>query len=261
MKGPRAVVRGGGEALPCGSRLNGALWFVSAGRLRVGVVLSVLFFTIIGSAALVLVADHFLFRYGTWSGWTLTPTIAKHDDLNWWQSRIGPLPPPTASGYLLPPASTRGRDGQGGDGCEGANYGQLPSGLAAYRMSTKSPMIRGGVLVSRSSHVWRAGVQLPGGMAVERIYIGRPGAPPPHPTLGGWDWRILPVALVLNTLYAAGPVCILVTLLAWEAAGVYRRIRGTRRRTRGRCPDCGYVLLTGQSVCPECGYEERGSER
>jgi len=39
-------------------------------------VLAVLCFTLIGSGVLVLVADHFLFRYGTWSGWTLTPTIA-----------------------------------------------------------------------------------------------------------------------------------------------------------------------------------------
>lgn len=234
---------------------------VDSGRFRLGMVLAVLCFTIIGSVPVVLVADHFLFRYGTWSGWTLTPKVARYDDLKWWQARIGPLPPATDTGHVLPPARTRGRDGQGGDGCESANYGQLPSGLAVYSMSTKSPMIRGGVLVSKSLHVWRAGVQLPGGMAVERIFIGRPGQPPAHPTLGGWDWRILPVPLVLNTLYAAGPLCIVVTLLAWEIAGVYRRIRGASRQARGRCPECGYVLLPGQSVCPECGYAERGGGR
>ncbi len=229
-------------------------------------VLAVLCFTLIGSAVVVVVIDHFLFRYGTWSGWTLTPRLARYKDLDWWQSRIGPLPPATSTGDLIPPASTRGRDGQGGDGCESANYGQLPSGFAAYEMRTKPPMIRGGVLTSQKLHVWRAGVQLPGGMAVERIFIVGPGLPPPHPTLGGWDWSIRPLGLVLNTLYAAGPVCILVTLLAWATAGAYRRTRRKIRLARGRCPvcgcgrcpDCGYVLLAGQSVCPECGYQEGG---
>jgi hypothetical protein len=239
---------------------------VLAGRLRLGMVLSVLCLTLIGSVALVLVADHFLFRYGTWSGWTLEPTIAQREDIRWWQSRVGPLPPAgTTEGLVTPAKPVGGRDGWNRAGVDGLPGMQLSDGLAAYSIETSWPMVRGKVLLSPTTHVWRMGLSLPGGMVVERVYTGRPGWPPPHPSFGGWTWRIRPLSLVLNTLYAAGPVCILVTLLVWVSPRLYRGIRRRIYRARGRCPvcgagrcpDCGHVLTAGQSVCPECGYEQR----
>lgn len=234
---------------------------VLSGRFRLGMVLAVLYFTIVGSAAVVLVADHFLFMRGTCDTWRLSFAFPSHEDLAWWQAQVGPVPPAGTTEGHVDPARPVGPDGWNRDPCGGPPTSRLPDGLVAFRMKTSWPMIRGDLLMSEKTHAWRVGVDWPGGMAVERIFIGLPGQAPPHPALGGWEWRILPVALVLNTLYAAGPVCILVTLLAWEAAGVYRRIRGRSRRARGRCPECGYVLLSGQSVCPECGYKERGSGR
>ncbi len=229
------------------------------GRFRLGMVLAVLYFTIIGSVALVLAADHFLFMRGTRDEWRLRALPADYDDLNWWKGCVGPLPPRgTTEGHVAPMRPV-GPEGWNRGGCGGPGGMILPHGLVAYRMKTSWPMIRGDLITSKTTHAWRVGVDWPGGVVMERIYISPAGAAPPHPTLGGWKWRIRPLGLVLNTLYAAGPVCIVVTLLAWEIAGVYRRIRGRSRRTRGRCPECGYVLLAGQRVCPECGYQERGS--
>ena len=227
-------------------------------RLRLGMVLVVLYFTIIGSVALVLAADHFLFMRGTCDSWRLSFAFPNHEDLAWWQARVGPLPPAGTTEGLVGPARPVGPDGWNRDPWGSPYTARLPDGLVAYRMNTSWPMIRGDLLTSKTTHAWRAGVDLPGGMVLERSYISPPGQAPPHPTLGGWKWRVLPLGLVLNTLYAAGPVCIVVTLLAWEAAGVYRRIRGTRRRARGQCPDCGYAKgPTPGDECPECGYAWR----
>jgi hypothetical protein len=222
-------------------------------------VLAVLCLTIIGSMALVLAADHLLFMRGTCDEWRLRGVPANYDDLNWWKARVGPLPPRGTTQGHVGPMRPLGPEGWNRDGSSGPPGMILPNGLVAYRMKTSWPMIGGDLLTSKETHAWRLGVDWPGGMVLERIYISAPGVRPPHPAQGAWECRIIPLGLVLNTLYAAGPVCIVVTLLAWEAAGVYRRIRGSIRRAHGRCPSCGYVLLPGQSACPECGYEAPGS--
>jgi len=222
-------------------------------RCRVGVALVALLLSIIGSAAIILVADHFLFKHGTWSGWTLTPYPPKRDDLQWWQSRVGPLPPPTNTGDLISPQNIRGRDGRGGQAAETPTNMRLPHGFVAYRMDTRSPVIRGRVLVGVSRHIWYAGVEFPGGMVVERQCRPVPGQPPLHPTIGGWHSTILPAGLALNTLYGAAPLCIIVTLVAWPLAARYRKIRRGIRLAYGRCPECSHPLLPEQEVCPECG--------
>jgi hypothetical protein len=225
---------------------------VKCSRFRIG---SALFFSLIPSAALVLIADHCLFRWGTWPAWTLAQSYPGSDEPEWWESRIGPLPPPTDTGAIAPPASVRGRDGSGGDGTDGGIGHQLPHGFGKYEMQTRLPLIRGDVLMATDVHVWRAGVELPGGMVVDRYYIGQPGVAPPHPTLGEWETRILPIGLVLNTLYAAGPLSILAWSSMWIVGTTRRGIRGRMRRRRGQCPACAYVLLPEQAVCPECGRE------
>lgn len=220
---------------------------------RVRIALPAFFFSIIGSVAIVLAADDVLFTRGTWNGWQLVPRVAGDDEATWWQSRVGPLPPPATTANIIAPAPVRGRDGSNADGSAGAPGANLPNGIIAYRMTTPTRMIRGGVLVSPTAHVWRVGVELPGGMAVERVYFGLPGQTPPHPTLGGWDVRVLPLGLLANSLCVAPPLCVVLMLLAWVTARAFRRIRGSIRRARRRCPACAYVLLPGQTGCPECG--------
>jgi hypothetical protein len=71
--------------------------------------------------------------------------------------------------------------------------------------------------------------------------IGSPGLRPPLPVLPE------PKGFALDTLFY-GALLFCLFLLA-------RRLRGTLRTRRGRCPDCGYVLsgLPQSSACPECG--------
>ncbi|MCH8344367.1 MAG: zinc ribbon domain-containing protein [Planctomycetes bacterium] len=220
-------------------------------RIVVAVMLS-----IIGSTAIVLGVDHLLFTRGTWSSWQLVVVpVVGHDETAWWKSRVGPLPPAGTTTNIVAPATVRGRDGLNADGAPAPHGARLLYGLIAYRMKTQFPMIRGGVLISPTTHAWRVGVELPGGIAVERIYLGLPGQAPPHPTFGGWDLRILPVGLLINSLYAAAPLCVVVTVLAWFSRWAFRRIRGSIRRAHSRCPACAYVLLPEQNTCPECGYQ------
>jgi hypothetical protein len=214
-----------------------------------------LFFSLVASAALVIIADQCLFRWGTWPGWTLARSIPGTDEAAWWESRVGPLPAATDTGAIVTPASMRGRDGSVGDGAPGLHGQRLPHGFGGYEMQTRLPLIRGGVLIATDLHAWRAGVELPGGMVVDRYYVGQPGVAPPHPTYGQWDVRLLPIGFVLNTLYAAGPLCILAWTSMWIVAATSRRIRARVRRRRGQCPACAYILLPEQAVCPECGRE------
>ena len=216
-------------------------------------VLAALFFSFLGSAAIVLTADYFLLRIGTWSAWTTVSYHPSHDDVAWWKSQVGPLPPPTTTGGMVMPPIVRGRDGSTG-GAVGLSGSRLNQGLINVRMKTASAWIRGGVLVSARKHAWHIGVELPGGMAFERIYIGPPGVAPKHPTYGTWDFRILPIGLAINSLFVAGPLCVLVTVLAWATARAFRRIMGIDRRARGQCEVCAYVLIAGQNPCPECGH-------
>jgi hypothetical protein len=228
---------------------------VFAGRVRLGMVLAVLCISIVGSAALVLVADHFIFRYGSWSGWKLTPTVAKRDDLQWWQAHVGALPTATTTeGWIAPARPSGGRDDWNRDGVPGPPGAHLPDGLVTYTVETSWPTVHGKVVSSSTTHAWWMGLDLPGGMVVQRICICRAGQPPPQPTLGGWSWRTQPLALVLNMLYAAGPVCVVVTLVAWAMAAAYRSILGKLRLARHACPKCGHGLLPGQDTCPECGH-------
>jgi hypothetical protein len=227
-------------------------------RPRAAAVLAGLFLTIVASAVLVLAVDHVLFTRGTWSGWRLVPRSAGHDQVSWWQSQVGLLPGPTTTGSIVPPAVVRSRDGKNGNGAPGAPGARLPDGLIEYRMRTDSSMIRGGVLVSPDTHAWRVGVDLPGGMVVERVHIGLPGLAPLHPTLGGWDARIRLLGLVTNSLYVAGPLCIVLYFSARTSRWGFRRIIGSIRLARGRCPACAYVLVTINDPCPECGHPARG---
>ena len=158
------------------------------------------------------------------------------------------------------PRPGRGRTGLSG-GAVGLSASRLSAGLMSVRMETESKWIRGSILVSPTKHAWHVGVQLPGGMAVERIFIGPSGAALAHPALGGWDFRILPIGLALNTLYVAGPLCVLVTVLAWATARAFRRIMGaSSRRARGQCEVCAYILIAGQNPCPECGHHRKSIE-
>jgi hypothetical protein len=58
---------------------------------------------------------------------------------------------------------------------------------------------------------------------------------------------ILPLGFTINTLLAAG-----VVLSVVEGIGAARR---RRRRSKGRCPSCGYDRggLDAAAACPECG--------
>lgn len=223
-------------------------------RVRVGMVLAVLFMAIIGSAGLVFVVDYVVFLWGTWDPWRMSFATPRDEDLAWWRANVGPLPPETMGGALTAPTVPSRPRGAGANGAPGAPGIRLPHGVGVYRMDTGWPMIDGGVLVSPTVHAWRAGVNLPGGMVVERRCVVGPGLTPPHPSSGGWRMRVLPTGLALNTLYAAGPVCVVVMTLIWGYGAAFRRIRGRIRRVRGQCPGCGY--MEGPSpgdTCPECG--------
>ena len=217
-------------------------------------ILVALLLTFLGSAAIVLVTDYFLFVSGTWSGWQMVSQLPSHDEIAWWKSQVGPLPPPTTSRFIVLPATIRGLDGSNANGMAGGSGSRLSDGLRSVRMRSESKWIRGGVLVSPTKHAWHIGVELPGGMAFERIYIGLPGVAPAHPALGGWDFRVLPIGLAINSLFVAGPLFVLVALLARPTARTFRRIKAGRRRARGQCEVCAYVLLVGQNPCPECGH-------
>jgi len=69
----------------------------------------------------------------------------------------------------------------------------------------------------------------------------------PTYNVGELPMRILPLGFALNTLLAAG-----VILTLTEGAGAWRR---RARRTRGRCPWCGYdrAGVVVAAACPECG--------
>ena len=223
-------------------------------------VLAALFFSILGSAAIVLATDYVLFRSGALSGWTMVAHSSSHDDVIWWQSQVGPLPAPATTADIMIPRPAPGRTGLSG-GAVGLSASRLSDGLMNLRMETESKWMRGSILASRTKYAWRIGVELPGGMALERIYISAPGAALAPPTLGGWDFRILPIGLALNTLFVAGPLCVLVTVLAWATARAFRRIMGaSSRRARGQCEVCAYILIAGQNPCPECGHHRKSIE-
>jgi len=209
--------------------------------------------TLFGSAAIVIVADQFFFRYGSWSSWQLTVTQADPEDERWWQSNVGALPPRDPLANIVTPATVPGRDGSNKDGAPGIGGDRGHPPLFAYRMNMASSMMRGGVLISPDVHAWHIGVVLPGGMAVERIYLGKPGVAPPHPTFGGWDVHALPAGFLLNVLIVSVPLYLagasFVRLLKWSI----RTVRTRLRTQRGQCPVCAYTILPGQRQCPECG--------
>lgn len=222
-----------------------------AGR-KVINILAALLLTFIGSAAFILITDYFIFRSGTWVGWTMVAKHPSNEDVLWWQSQIGPLPPPTTTSKMARPARVRGRTGIASG--SGGNAGsRLRDGLISIDMITASTWIRGGVLISTEKHVWHLGVELPGGMAFERIYIGEPGVAPKHPTYGTWDFRVLPMGLMLNSLFVAAPLFLLMIVLSRTSRRAFTRIMGLDRETRDRCEVCAYVLIEGQNPCPECG--------
>jgi len=221
-------------------------------RCRLITVFIALVSSFIGSAAIILVADYSLFRYGTWSGWTLTQTRPSRHELEWWKSHVDPRPPRTSNVSFVYPAIVTGRDGRQSTYDMSANGGRL-LGLESYRISTRSPFVRGSVLASPSLHVWRLGVQFPGGTAVERQIRTNPGQAPPHPTNRGWKRRIRPMEFALNTLYGAVLLCIVITLIGWPLVASFHRIRGLIRLAYGRCPECGHALLPEQEACPACG--------
>ncbi len=225
-------------------------------------ILAALFFSFVGSAAIVLTVDYFIFRSGTWVGWTMTSNHPSYDDVVWWQSQVGPLPPPTTTRYIVMPDTIVGRTGFPGRGMNGASGSRLPDGLlnAQMKMGSNnkvSKWIRGSVLISPNKHVWHMGVELPGGMAFERIYIGEPGVVPKHPTYGTWDFRIAPIGLAINSLFVAAPFFLLMIVLSRTSRKAFSRIMGLDRQSRDRCEVCAYVLIAGQNPCPECGYHRK----
>ena len=223
-------------------------------------VLAALFFSFLGSAAIVLATDYVLFRSAARSGWSMVAHFPSHDDVIWWESQVGPLPAPATTADIVMPRPGPGRTGLTGGGV-GLSVSRLSDGLINLRLETESKWMRGSILVSPTKYAWHVGVQLPGGMALERIFIGPSGAALAPPALGGWDFRILPIGLALNTLFVAGPLCVLVTVLAWTTTRAFRRITGgSDRRARGQCEVCAYVLLAGQNPCPECGHHRQSIE-
>lgn len=211
-----------------------------------------LLLSFLGSAAIVFAADYFMFRNGTWHGWTMVARYPSDSDVAWWKSQIGPLPTPTSSEGMVMPGQSRGRTGLT-SGSDSITASRLPEGIISVDMITESKWISGGVLTSKTKHAWHLGVDFPGGKAFERVYIGTPGVAPAHPTYGGWEFRVLPMGLALNSLFVAGPFFVLITILAWIISRLFHRILVSKRRASGRCEVCAYVLIAGQNPCPECG--------
>lgn len=222
-------------------------------RVMIATVLS-----LVGSAAIVIAADHLLFVRGTWSGWRLALEGATHDDAAWWQSRVGTIPLSRHDATFVAPATIPGRDFANGDSVPTPESGSRPFGLNAYRLRAFSSFIYGRVLISPDTHAWRIGVSLPGGPALERIYTSKPGQSPPHPTISGWQARVLPDGLLLNALLFAAPLAtlVIVGLRVWSRT--CEAVRGAVCRARGQCTGCGFVLLDGQATCPECGQRSVG---
>ncbi len=181
----------------------------------------------------------------------------RKDDIEWWKSQIGPLPPPFYTGNIVMPATIQGLNVMNSNGMNGVGGSQLPDGLLSVNIVSESKWIRGGVLVSRTKHAWHIGVELPGGMAFERTTMGTPGVAPQHPALWGWKLRVLPIGLAINSLFAAAPFLI----LSKTTIGVFRRIRAKRRRAKGLCERCAYILMTEQHTCSECGHQQRFIEQ
>lgn len=215
-----------------------------------------LFLTFLGAALIVFVVDYFMLVNGTWSGWQKVSQHPSLDDIAWWKSQVGPLPPPSSTGVIVQPANVRGINGASVTGAAPITS-RLIEGLLSVKLKTESKWIRGGVLVSPTKHAWHIGVQLPGGMAFQRYYIGTPGLAPKHPAFWSWDFRILPIGLAINSLYAAAPFIVIVTIFL----RVFRRIRARIRRARGQCEACAYILIAEQKVCSECGHHRQPIEQ
>ncbi|MCH8825163.1 MAG: hypothetical protein IH984_16840 [Planctomycetes bacterium] len=231
---------------------------VSGARLEI---FAALFLGILGSVAIVFVVDYVLFVGGTWSGWQMVTNSVSRDDIAWWKSQVGPLPPPTNTGFFVLPTPITGLNGFNGNSTVGATGRQLPDGLLSLNIVSESKSIQGGVLLSRTKYAWHIGVELPGGMAFERVYIGMPGYTPSHPALWGWHFRILPIGLAVNSLFAAGPLLVIVILLSRPTAKTLYRIRAKFRRSRGQCEACAYILIAEQKVCSECGHHRQPIEQ
>lgn len=217
--------------------------------------------SLIGSAAIVIAADHLLFVRGTWSGWRLALEVANHDDATWWQSCVGTIPLSRRDATFVAPATISGLDSANGDSYPTPETGPRPFGLNAYRLRASSSFIHGGVLISPDTHAWRIVVNLPGGPVLERTYLAQPGQTPLHPIIGGWQVKVLPVGLLLNTLLFAAPLAILVIAGSRVWFRICDSVRGALRRARGQCRSCRYELLEGQAICPECGEGGFGQRR
>jgi len=218
-------------------------------RCRPKVILAALLFSIIGSLVIVLAADCILSTRLAKIAGTVSIVQPSRDDLRLWYSSLGSLP--DSGGASGVPASKAAEGPQElHPDATGSEHG--PRDITGVRINTISPMSRVGYMYSDSKFVWHRGVVLPGGMAFQRVCVTRPGQMPPAMSSEAWRVRILPMGLARNTLYLAGPLCVVVVLLVW-AVSRYRRIRQGLRLAYGRCPFCSHPLLPDQDICPECG--------
>lgn len=78
-----------------------------------------------------------------------------------------------------------------------------------------------------------------------RIGIERPSWAP------GDKYRRIPVTLLATGLFGNIAFFMLVCL---SPGALWRGLRSHRRRKRGQCLDCGY-MIEGSRLCPECGTE------
>jgi hypothetical protein len=207
-----------------------------------------LFLIIIGSVAALVAADLLLFTFGTWDGWRLIPAWADEDDFSRWVSHYGSDPAPFQNVGYLPPPAIPGRDGHWLHRAGAASPvargfgGPLATGLLAYSIEAKSPVIQGRAISSAGSKcLVEVGVALPYVM-LERFYSGPSAVSPPHPS--EWSVRIVAGAMAANAV-------ILIALIGGPI--FFRDVRAIIRLVRGRCSRCGYILLTEQDRCPECG--------
>ncbi len=248
----------GGAGSGTGPKWRSSLLLLTELVSKVRNVLLVLTLTIIGSAAIVIAADLVLFAHAILNGCQLVAgAAAGPEERAWWQSRVGPLPQSGTTFNVSLPKPMPGLDGSNRHSMHAPGGFRLPHGLLVIKMKTDSPLLRGEVLVSATTHAWRVRVQLPGGPIVTREYITAAGQPSPNGIFRYWRIRIELLGLTLNSLILAGPLCVLVFTGARLTAGLFRRFRAFIRRVRGQCGECGYTLLPDQTRCPECGHQRK----
>jgi hypothetical protein len=217
------------------------------------------FFGLLGSASIIIAADHFRFMRGDWNGWQVDLSVATHDDAIWWQSRLGPRPPSRNDATFVAPATIQGRRFWNNDGYEAPENGAVAYGLNAYRIRSDGAGIRGSILVSPERHAWHMYFPLPCGPAIERFCFVTPGQQPPDPTIGGWEMRLLLGGLLLNSLLLAIPLVGIGIAIVSVSKSVRATALRTVRRRHSQCAECLHPLQADQRVCPECGVRVNAS--